>query len=96
MLTTETVPADQHRAERSEHVKESVRHAMSVLQVSDEVIGPVYTGLTFGSIGLSLLLYFTGRKDDALFVGLWPPTFLALGILHKMLKDSQQEPPEPT
>ncbi|MDQ1611966.1 MAG: hypothetical protein QOG00_1897 [Pyrinomonadaceae bacterium] len=34
--------------------------------------------LTIGSIGASLALFFTGNKQAGIFVGLWPPTFLAL------------------
>lgn len=34
--------------------------------------------LTLGSIAASLAFYLTGKKDAAFFVGLWPPTFLAL------------------
>lgn len=34
--------------------------------------------LTFASIGASIALYFTGRKQAGVFVGLWPPTFQAL------------------
>lgn len=31
------------------------------------------------SILLSLLLYFSGRRESAIFVGLWAPTILNLG-----------------
>jgi len=34
--------------------------------------------LTFGSIAASLALFFAGKKNAAIFVGLWPPTFQAL------------------
>lgn len=34
--------------------------------------------LTIGSIGASLALFFSGNKQAGIFVGLWPPTFLAL------------------
>jgi hypothetical protein len=34
--------------------------------------------LTFGSIGASLALYFSGNRQAGIFVGLWPPTFQAL------------------
>ncbi|HEX7048696.1 MAG TPA: hypothetical protein VF188_00675 [Longimicrobiales bacterium] len=35
--------------------------------------------LCFATIGLSAAAYMMGRKHLALFVGLWPPTFAALG-----------------
>ena len=34
--------------------------------------------LTLGSIGASIALYLAGKKDLAIFIGLWPPTFQAL------------------
>jgi hypothetical protein len=34
--------------------------------------------LTFGSIGASIALYLAGKRQAAVFVGLWPPTFQAL------------------
>ncbi|HYN84469.1 MAG TPA: hypothetical protein VER32_04405 [Pyrinomonadaceae bacterium] len=34
--------------------------------------------LTFGSIGAAVALYLAGRRQGAIFVGLWPPTFQAL------------------
>jgi len=46
----------------------------------------------FASIGLSLVLRFTGRKHDALFVGEWAPTFLLLGIYNKMVKQHGSDP----
>lgn len=34
--------------------------------------------LTLGSIGASIALFFAGKKQTAIFIGLWPPTFQAL------------------
>ena len=42
--------------------------------------------LTLGSIGASIGLYLAGKKELAIFVGLWPPTFLAL----KAASENQQ------
>ncbi len=33
---------------------------------------------TLGAIGASIALFLAGKKNAALFVGLWPPTFQAL------------------
>ncbi len=43
--------------------------------------------LTFGSIGAALALYFSGKRQAAIFVGLWPPTFQAL----KAVADTNKE-----
>lgn len=34
--------------------------------------------LTIATIGASIGLYLAGKKDLAIFIGLWPPTFQAL------------------
>jgi hypothetical protein len=34
--------------------------------------------LTLGSIGASIALFLAGKKNLAIFIGLWPPTFQAL------------------
>jgi hypothetical protein len=57
--------------------------AESVLKTMDETTKQA-TGvslfhiLTLGSIGASIALFLSGKKDAAIFVGLWPPTFQAL------------------
>ena len=43
--------------------------------------------LTLGSIGASIALFLAGKKDAAIFVGLWPPTFQAL----KSVADTNKE-----
>ena len=39
----------------------------------------IYLGGTPLSILISLLLYFSGRRESAIFVGLWAPTIMNLG-----------------
>jgi hypothetical protein len=39
----------------------------------------IYVGGTLFSILISLALYATGRRESAIFVGLWAPTILNLG-----------------
>ena len=39
----------------------------------------IYVGGTLVSILISLALYATGRRESAIFVGLWAPTILDLG-----------------
>jgi hypothetical protein len=57
--------------------------AESVLRTIDESTKSA-TGLslfhilTLGSIGASIALFLSGKKQAGIFVGLWPPTFQAL------------------
>jgi hypothetical protein len=39
----------------------------------------VYVGGTLVSILISLALYFSGKRETVIFVGLWAPTILNLG-----------------
>ena len=39
----------------------------------------IYVGGTLVSILISLALYYTGKRESAIFVGLWAPTILNLG-----------------
>ena len=57
--------------------------AESVLRTIDETTKQstgvsLFHILTLGSIGASIALFLSGKKDAAIFVGLWPPTFQAL------------------
>jgi hypothetical protein len=60
------------------------------LRMMEQVPTQVYLGAALGSIGASLLLRLLGFKDMALFVGQWPPTFLLMAIVHKILQPSQE------
>ena len=42
--------------------------------------------LALGSIAASLTLKTLGRRNDALFVGQWAPTFLVFGVYNKLVK----------
>jgi hypothetical protein len=44
--------------------------------------------LTLGSIGASIALFLSGKKDAAIFVGLWPPTFQALKAVTEKKKQA--------
>ncbi len=44
------------------------------------------------SILASAYFQFTGKRDWALFVGQWPPTFLAVGLYHKLIRPGNENP----
>lgn len=90
MATTETMQERRQAVEQArEKAKQAAERTLSAIKASDVTIGPIYTGLTFGSILLSLALYAGKRKQDAIFVGLWAPTFLGLGLLHKLIASEE-------
>lgn len=61
-----------------------------VFRVLDAVPGQVWYLLGIGSIMASLLLQLNGKKNWADFVGNWPPTFLAIGLYHKLVRPGQE------
>ncbi|HEX8846771.1 MAG TPA: hypothetical protein VF791_19165 [Pyrinomonadaceae bacterium] len=46
--------------------------------------------LTLGSIGASIALFLSGKKQAGIFVGLWPPTFQALKSVADTNKEDQK------
>ena len=50
-----------------------------------------YLGAAVGSIALSALLRVFGKKDAAIFVGQWPPTFILFALAYKLLRPSDED-----
>ena len=50
----------------------------------------VYYGLAVASIVASAVLFMSGRRHWSLFVGQWPPTFIAMALMNKLLRPSQE------
>lgn len=67
-------------------IKELEETVQAMPEKPERVISPVLLGAAAGSIVLSLVLYAGKKKEDAMFVGLWAPTFLALGLFKDLLK----------
>jgi hypothetical protein len=57
----------------------------------EEVPTQAYLGAALGSIALSALLRIFGKKDAALFVGQWPPTFILFALAYKLLRPSDED-----
>ena len=45
-----------------------------------------YLTLAIGSMGLSLLMMASGRREAANFIGQWAPTLLIIGLYNKLVK----------
>ena len=56
----------------------------STMEARNKSAVPLYLGLTAGSIIFSLMLFWRKKKEESLFVGLWAPTFMGLGLLSKL------------
>ena len=57
--------------------------------VTSQVPRDTFMWLAGGSIAASLTLKLMGRDRDALFVGQWAPTFIALGVYNKLARKSR-------
>ena len=68
----------------------SVDGLAGLFEPLEQLSPATYVGATLGSIALSLALYAGGRKDAGIFVGLWAPTFLNLGLYLKQLRPSRR------
>ena len=55
-------------------------------QVTARAPSQTWLWLAGASILGSMALFFTGRRQEGIFVGLWPLTFLAVGNYNKIVK----------
>lgn len=62
-----------------------------VFQALDAVPSQLWYILGIGSIVASAVFQLMGKKNWADFVGKWPPTFLAIGLYHKLLRPSTED-----
>lgn len=69
-----------------ETIRELEETVQSMPDKPERGISPWLLGGALGSITFAVALYARKRKDDAMFVGLWAPTFLALGLFKDVLK----------
>ena len=61
-----------------------------ILDTLENLPSSVYYGGVLGSIVLSVLLYISGKRESGIFVGLWAPTILNLGLYNKLLRPSME------
>ena len=63
----------------------------AVFRVLDAVPGQVWYIAGVVSILASAYCQLTDRKQMALFIGQWPPTFFAVGLYHKLVRPGSEE-----
>lgn len=73
-----------HRAE--ETIRELEETVQAIPEKRTGAASPWLLGAALGSIAIAITLFARKKKDDAMFVGLWAPTFLALGLFGDLLK----------
>jgi hypothetical protein len=70
--------------EAQEHTEGIV--ARTIEQQTAKLPSDVWLWASLGSIGISLLMYATGKREDGLFVGTWAAPFLLFGVYNKLVK----------
>ena len=69
---------------RPEHTEGTV--ARMIEQQTAKLPSDLFLWAAFASIGGSLILQVSGKKEESQFVGQWAPTFLVLGLYNKLVK----------
>lgn len=69
---------------RDEHAESTFTRVIE--QQTAKVPSDIFLFAALGSMGLSLLLEFTGRRETSRFVGMWAPTLLTMGVYNKIVK----------
>ncbi|MBI3948603.1 MAG: hypothetical protein HY321_22005 [Armatimonadetes bacterium] len=60
------------------------------MQKLENLSSTAYFAGMLGSIITSLVLFLVGKRQWSLFVGLWAPTILNMGMFNKLLRPSQE------
>ena len=71
-----------------EHEKQMARDLSARVEPHSAIIA---TALALGSIIASLALFLRKSKESAIFVGLWAPTILSLGLLYLLVGKRNRE-----
>ncbi len=63
----------------------------AIFRVLDAVPGQIWYIAGVASILASAYCQLTDRKQMALFIGQWPPTFFAVGLYHKLVRPGTED-----
>lgn len=83
MNQTENLKKSQ-TAEVQRHSEGSI--ALAIEEQTAKIPSDVFLWAAIGSIGTSLILHVSGKKEEARFVGQWVAPFLLLGVYNKLVK----------
>ena len=61
------------------------------LRMMEKVPTGGYMTAALAAIAGAAALRLFGKKDAAIFVGQWPPTFILFGLAYKLLRPSQED-----
>jgi hypothetical protein len=77
--------------QKAQHMEEQFFQGASGIQKQfEQMPSSFYYWAVLGSIAASALLMLMGKNRLAVFVGLWPPTLLNMGLFNKILRPSHE------
>jgi len=82
--TTTRFPESMTESSPAEHTEGTI--ARTIEHQTAKLPSDLFLWAAGGSIVGSMLLQFSGRQHESLFVGQWAPTFLILGLYNKLVK----------
>ena len=71
---------------------QAMEQPAAYLRMMEQVPTGAYLTAALLAIVASATLRVLGKKDAAIFVGQWPPTFILFGLAYKLLRPSQEHP----
>ena len=92
-MVTQTLQKPVEKAvQKAREIVEHEKQAAMELSARVEPHSPmIATVLALGSIIASLALFLRKSKENAIFVGLWAPTILSLGLLYLLVGKRNRE-----
>jgi len=73
-------------------MNDSMEQPAAYLRMMEKIPTGAYLAAALGAIAGSATLRLCGKKDAAVFVGQWPPTFILFGLAYKLLRPSRENP----
>ena len=71
---------------------QALERPAAYLRMMEKVPTGAYMGAALAAIAGSATLRVLGKKEAAIFVGQWPPTFILFGLACKLLRPSHEHP----
>ena len=84
MIELRDLPENRITNEAQEHSEGII--ARTLEDQTAKLPSDVWLWAAFASIGASLILHATGKREDGLFVGQWTAPFLLFGVYNKLVK----------
>ena len=84
MVPMDTMQDYRSTSGAAEHSEGTV--ARTIESQTAKLPSDTFLWLALSAMGASLVLHFSGRKAESLFVGQWPAAFLLFGVYNKLVK----------